>query len=56
MAFELNRESAARLLEHFEGRRERIVALTRALVEAEFDVRESARRMAALLRGSATDP
>ncbi len=35
MAFELNRESAARLLEHFEGRRERIIALTRALVAAE---------------------
>ncbi len=35
MAFELNRESAARLLEHFEGRREDMLALTRALVEVE---------------------
>jgi glutamate carboxypeptidase len=35
MAFKLNRESAAKLLEHFDGRRERIIALTRALVEAE---------------------
>lgn len=35
MPFELNRQSAARLLEHFEGRRGDILALTRALVEAE---------------------
>jgi glutamate carboxypeptidase len=35
MALELNRESAATLLEHFEGRRDRIIAFTRELVEAE---------------------
>jgi glutamate carboxypeptidase len=57
MPFELNRESAARLLEHFESRRGEILALTRALVEIESpsgDL-EGSRAVVELLARSAGD-
>jgi glutamate carboxypeptidase len=57
MPFELNRESAAKLLEHFERGRDGILALTRALVEVESpsgDL-EGSRAVVGLLARAAND-